>query len=70
MLIHAPAVTGLAEPRELPRGGALLKLIVDSVHVLLLTALATTPALAPLFAKIRSVAFVTVPFNPCTVNRR
>ena len=70
MLIHAPAVTGLAKPSALPRGGALLKLIVDSVQVLSLTALAATLAVAALFAKIRSVALVTVPFNPCTVKRR
>ena len=45
-------------------------MIADSVHVLSLTPLATRLELEALFAKMRNVALVTAPFNPCTVKRR
>lgn len=44
--------------------------MVSSAQVLLLTALAAMLEVEALFAKIRSVALVTVPFNPCTVKRK
>lgn len=58
------AVTDPEEPSTLPTAGALLKLIVDSVQVLFMTPRASIPRLWLLLAKMRRVAFVTVPLSP------
>ena len=70
-VVHTPVPNDVVEPRALlEKAGALLYVIVDSLHVLSATPRTAYPLLELLFAYTRSVTFFTVPETPLILKRR
>jgi hypothetical protein len=68
---HVPPVNGPDDPATVPlMAGALLNVILPSLHVVFATLRTSTPIVELLLANSRSVAWVTLPVSPCTSKRR